>query len=243
MMLGGRRAAGNAVETHSMTFGDPIEDLYWIYRRERVPAFVASLTGRSPREYVPELGRQRIYERKEALLYLIVRSLRPESVIETGVQFGWSSMAILAAMRENGAGTLHSVDLPFVGQGHTTTDGNFDDTHVSTVSDTGRCVPEYLRTRWDLRVVANPAASTAELHRLVAEGPLDMFFHDSDHTYANMSLEYGIAWPALRAGGVLYSDDVDRNRALDDFARSVNRPKKVFRIHPGKPPSVGGLRK
>ncbi len=241
--LGARGIGQTAVSTSIMTFGDPIEDLYWIYRRQRVPAFVTVLTGRTPQEYIPELGRYRIYEGKEALLYLIVRSLRPEKVIETGVQFGWSSLAILAAMRENGVGSLHSIDLPFVGHGHLTTDGNFDDTHVNAISDTGRCVPEYLRSRWDLRIVADPGASTAELRRLVSEGPLDMFFHDSDHTYANMTLEYGIAWPALKPGGVLYSDDVDRNRALDDFAQSVGRTKRVFRIHPGKPPSLGGLRK
>jgi hypothetical protein len=226
-----------------MTFGDPLEDLYWLYRRERVPAFVESLTGKSPQGFIPELGRYRITGRKESLLYLIVRALRPERVVETGVQFGWSSLAILAAMRENGQGKLHSIDLPFVGEGHLTSDGKFDPTFVGEISDTGRCVPQYLRDRWDLRVVADPAASTATLRQFAAEGPLDMFFHDSEHSYANMSLEYGIAWPALRTGGVLYSDDVDQNPSFQELARSVGRPERLFRIHFGQAPSVGGIRK
>jgi len=46
------------------------------------------------------------------ILYVIVRLLKPEKVVETGVAAGVSSAFILEAMDDNGIGTLYSIDLP-----------------------------------------------------------------------------------------------------------------------------------
>src|SRR5215203_1891780 len=46
-------------------------------------------------------------------LYWLVRYLRPQVVLETGVAAGWSSRAFLLALRENGSGRLYSSDLPY----------------------------------------------------------------------------------------------------------------------------------
>jgi hypothetical protein len=46
---------------------------------------------------------------------------------------------------------------------------------------------------------------------------VDIFLHDSLHTYRNMRFEYQTVWPHLREGGVLLSDDVAMNRAFGDF--------------------------
>ena len=45
-------------------------------------------------------------------LYVLVRHLRPEHIIETGVSSGFSSAHFLLALRRNGRGQLHSIDLP-----------------------------------------------------------------------------------------------------------------------------------
>jgi hypothetical protein len=45
-------------------------------------------------------------------LYVIARLLRPRVIIESGVSSGISSAHILAALRKNGRGKLHSIDLP-----------------------------------------------------------------------------------------------------------------------------------
>ena len=46
---------------------------------------------------------------------------------------------------------------------------------------------------------------------------IDMFLHDSLHTHRNMSWEFRTVWPELKAGGVLLSDDIDKNRAFEKF--------------------------
>ncbi len=45
------------------------------------------------------------------LTYLLVRSLRPEVVLEIAPYYGWSTTWLLQALRDNGAGRLHSYDL------------------------------------------------------------------------------------------------------------------------------------
>ena len=46
------------------------------------------------------------------LLYDCVRLLKAKKIIETGVAYGWSSLAILKALSDSKAGTLYSVDMP-----------------------------------------------------------------------------------------------------------------------------------
>lgn len=226
-----------------MSFYDLVADLYWVYKRTRGAPFAETLSGAKPgsaHPFVAELVKEGIHERKEVLLYLVVRTLRPERVVETGVWYGWSSRAILTALHANDRGRLTSIDLPTVGTGRTYADGTFDGIHVGAATDTGRAVPEYLRSRWDLRVVANPAESTAALESAAHDG-LDLFLHDSEHSYENMSREFRIAWDGLRSHGVLYADDINWNRAYSDFARAVGRSPHRFRLYPLRPATVGAL--
>ncbi|MGW2023561.1 class I SAM-dependent methyltransferase [Streptomyces decoyicus] len=45
------------------------------------------------------------------MTYLLLRDLRPEIVVEVGTFYGWSTMWILSALRDNGNGHLHSFDI------------------------------------------------------------------------------------------------------------------------------------
>ncbi|MER0483343.1 class I SAM-dependent methyltransferase [Streptomyces sp. Edi2] len=45
------------------------------------------------------------------MTYLLLRDLRPEVVVEVGTFYGWSTMWILSALRDNGTGHLHSFDI------------------------------------------------------------------------------------------------------------------------------------
>ncbi|MGW7578725.1 class I SAM-dependent methyltransferase [Streptomyces sp. NPDC054765] len=45
------------------------------------------------------------------MTYLLLRDLRPETVVEVGTFYGWSTMWILSALRDNGTGHLHSFDI------------------------------------------------------------------------------------------------------------------------------------
>lgn len=46
-------------------------------------------------------------------LYVLVRTTKPKSIIETGVAGGDSSALILQALHDNKKGKLYSIDLPY----------------------------------------------------------------------------------------------------------------------------------
>jgi predicted O-methyltransferase YrrM len=129
--------------------------------------------------------------------YALCRILNPNVVVETGVAYGVSSAFILQALAVNGRGRLASVDLPPLA-----VDG---DNYV------GLLVPADLRLRWILR----RGQTSRVLPELLAElGSIDMFVHDSLHTYATMRREFALALEKLRRPGVLVSDDVQDNSAF-----------------------------
>ncbi len=70
------------------------------------------------------------------LLYDVVRSLRPDRVLETGVALGWSSLAILLALESLGHGELVSIDMPYPG--------------MKNDAFVGIAVPSHLHSRWTL---------------------------------------------------------------------------------------------
>jgi predicted O-methyltransferase YrrM len=53
---------------------------------------------------------------------------------------------------------------------------------------------------------------------------IDLFFHDSDHTYAHMMFEFREAMRKLAADGVIIADDIAWTSALWDFADQHDVP-------------------
>jgi predicted O-methyltransferase YrrM len=138
------------------------------------------------------------------LCYCITRAVRPKTVVETGVCYGVTSSFILQALHCNSEGHLHSVDLPPL--------------HHDADRFVGRFIPESLRSRWTL----HRGSSRRLLAPLVKSlGNVDLFIHDSLHTYRNMTMEMNLAWHSMRPGGVLIADDVQANRAFQDLAESA----------------------
>jgi transposase-like protein len=141
---------------------------------------------------------------RAAELYVLVRALQPDVVVETGVASGVSSAHLLLAMAENGKGTLHSIDLPNVGEGVALPPGKAP----------GWIVPDQLRDRWDLQL----GDSRDLLPKLLGSLKwVDIFFHDSDHSKESMIFEFEAALPKVRAGGLILSDDTNYNDAWDEF--------------------------
>lgn len=122
-------------------------------------------------------------------LYLLVRAARPRVVVDTGVLYGASSGHILEALARNGNGELHSIDI---GR------SDLEPPHEYFV-------PPELQPRWELII----GDSRRELPPLLRRcGTIDIFHHDSLHTWAHMTWEYEAAFPHLSPEGVLSSDDI-----------------------------------
>jgi predicted O-methyltransferase YrrM len=152
-------------------------------------------------------------------LYSIVRTLRPHVMVETGVANGFSTAFLLLALKANGEGELHSIDLPReVGKAYEP--GTFYEgtgrAGIPPGRESGWLIPDELRDRWRLVVGRSQEQLPPLLRRL---GAIDFFMHDSEHSFECMWFEFNAAWPALRAGGVLVSDDVNTTAAFPRFAQ------------------------
>ena len=154
---------------------------------------------------------------------VLIRLLKPEIVVETGVGAGVTSWTILHAMEQNGVGKLISIDLPTP--------------NTELLPGVGYLVPRELRHRWDLRT----GPSRKLLPRVLKEmGRADIFLHDSRHSYSNQLREYRTAWPFIKKGGMLISDDVS-NDALYEASRQWGREPSI--IGQDKDSPIGLVRK
>ncbi len=142
------------------------------------------------------------------LCYLTCRATKPAIVLETGVAYGVTSAFILKALEVNGYGLLHSVDLPPLGRDA--------DRFV------GILIPPALKHRWRL----HRGASKRVLPRLLSQlGRVDLFVHDSLHTYTNMNWEFQIVAPYLGRPAIVVADDIENNPA---FLEWVQRTRPAF---------------
>ena len=132
-------------------------------------------------------------------LYLIIRSLKPDTVVETGVASGESSTFMLQAMEDNKKGKLFSIDLP------PSVDQSKRKIIFPKDKSSGWIIPGNLKDRWELHEGDSGDLLLPLLQKL---GTIDGFFHDSLHTYDHMMFEYKTSWDFMRNGGILFSDDV-----------------------------------
>ena len=138
-------------------------------------------------------------------LYLVVRSLRPRTIVETGVAHGVSTAHILTALFANGEGVLHSMDKRSRASYPNGLDGPEIATRIHAV-----LVPRSMRTHPNGRWVFHDELITeATLDRLMARtGQIDVFIHDSDHSPEHVYRELKTAWRHLSPTGVLIVDDI-----------------------------------
>lgn len=157
-------------------------------------------------------------------LYVLVRAVRPSVLIETGCFSGWDSTVLLTALQRNGHGSLTTIDLPpqavSLGSEMPSLKGGLEP---------GFLVPDELRSRWELRV-ADVREELPGLLRTIGE--VDLFFHDSDHSYTHVLWELTSAWQYLGRSGVIVVDDVSWNTAVWEFARGVGAPVALRRGSP-----------
>ena len=133
-----------------------------------------------------------------SLLYVLVKSKKPQLLVETGVANGVSTNSIMLALGEaNSSGLLHSFDvLPetkdaYIGKG-----------------------------KWNFHLL-DKKRTHRQLSVAVGKFPLvDIWLHDSNHGYRWQKFEYLLALSRLKEGGILISDDIDASPAWGELAKS-----------------------
>lgn len=145
-----------------------------------------------------------------ATVYALTRWLRPAVVVESGGFIGMSSAFILKALADENLTTarLYSIEL-------------------SEACEQGALVPEELRPQFvPMRGKVEDFLRSDELPRSI-----DLFLHDSSHSYKHMLWEFRQFWPRLRDGGLLVSHDVQMNAAFSEFiAKTYAHDTKTGRL-------------
>jgi predicted O-methyltransferase YrrM len=185
------------------------------------PAFAEGLHAAEKRFRALSIESADLFAKKVLTQYAAVRALAPACIVETGVANGVSSAYLLLALHKNGKGRLHSIGLA-------------DPAFLPPGVAPGWLVPSWLRGLWQVHIGDAREILGSLLSQL---GSVDIFIHDSLHTYDHMMWEFEITYPVLRAGGLLVADDALWNSSFYDFARKVHEPDaKILR-------GVGFLRK
>ncbi len=161
-----------------------------------------------------------------ALLYASVKLLGARRVLETGVAYGWSSLAILAAQHDAGLSdtVLVSIDMPYP--------------KMNNEPYVGIVVPDKYRTRWTL--IREPDRNGIRKGLSRFRGEIDLCHYDSDKSWYGRRFAYPLLWNALRSGGIFISDDIQDNFYFKEFAERISVP---FHVTESAGKFVGVLRK
>jgi predicted O-methyltransferase YrrM len=214
-----RPPASSITEALSFLFEDANPETITTLRREliRNHRFFNEINAK----FVEKRNRRLHCEGCREFLYLVIRFRKPNVVLETGVFDGTSSAVILQALCDNGSGTLVSVDLPAAEKAIPLSTDTMRETTLPPHCQPGWIVPDYLRERY--RLVLGDSKSM--LPQLLEEySTIDIFLHDSLHSFEHQYWEYTTAWPYLSKGGLLLSDDIFWSPAFHRFCREKRRP-------------------
>ena len=141
--------------------------------------------------------------------YALVRATEPDHVVETGTHLGLGSCVIAAALLRNGHGRLTTIDID---------------------PDAGYLIAEPWAGVIDRRI----GSSIEELAKM---RDVDIFLHDSLHTYDYETRELAAVEPNLRPDAIVLSDNAHDSSALSDWAE---RTAVITCFSRSSPSTTGG---
>jgi hypothetical protein len=138
------------------------------------------------------------------LLYYLSEHVKARNALETGVSYGWSSLAILLSISTRNYSLLTSTDMPYPIKD--------SDKYLGCV------VPENLKSYWKIIKLADRDGIPLALSNLKV---IDICHYDSNKSYKERQWAYPLLWNALRQGGCFISDDIGDNVAFHDFCHAL----------------------
>jgi hypothetical protein len=136
--------------------------------------------------------------------YAIIRAAQPDHVVETGTHLGLGSCVIAAALLRNGHGRLTTIDID---------------------SEAGYLIGE----PWASVIDRRAGNSIDVLGELTG---VDLFLHDSLHTYDYETSELTAVEPNLNADAIVLSDNAHESSALSEWAERSGRHYLFFKEQP-----------
>ena len=206
---------------------------YEIDNEAELAEFVADLLGIAPSQvsaYIEETRSDReLHERlrrvtrwqfdvkgrlpigNRLLWYALVRSLKPELIVETGIYQGLGSLVLLRALEANAREGVEGELLSF----------DFD-------PGAGQVVSKRLARRW--RKIEGMTGET--LIPALAGRRVGMMLQDTPHTYENQSFEFGATISHAAERLVMLDSGGGRTRALADICSEHGGTYRHFREQP-----------
>ena len=114
-----------------------------------------------------------------SFIYYLVKYSNAQNIIETGVAYGWSSLAILLAIKDSKDAKLISNDMPYVNMGN--------DDYVGCV------ISNKLKYKWELQRLPDVRGIPLALKKF--KNIIDLCHYDSDKSYTaecGQLLYYGV---------------------------------------------------
>ena len=146
--------------------------------------------------------------------YVLIRKFHLKKIVETGVSMGWSSYMILKALEREKEGKLYSIDID-------------SSEKLKQEGSVGYLVPKKLNHNWKLILGDSNKLLRPTLEKIKN---IDMFIHDSDHSYKTMLYEFQLSWKFLNQKGFLCSDDINYNKAFEKFVSDYEDELKNYPI-------------
>ena len=146
------------------------------------------------------------------LLYYLIRKLKPNVVVETGVALGFSSKAILEAINVNELGKLYSSDFPYIAL------------HNSK-RYIGYLVDDNLKSNWQL-FIKGDAKNLTSICNLIST--IDLFHYDSDKSYLGRYFTLKKIKNKLHMNSVIVMDDIQDNLFFKSFVEKHTCKYHVF---------------
>jgi hypothetical protein len=148
------------------------------------------------------------------LLYFLISKYKPEIVVETGVAAGWSSRAILEAVKCNGKGRLFSSDFPYF---RLSKPEQYIGVVVPKSSD--------IRENWSLDVRGDRVA-IPEIYKSVQQ--IDFFHYDSDKSYDGRRFVYKTLKSKFNQNCIIIMDDIQDNLFFNELVDQEKLDVKIF---------------
>ena len=156
-------------------------------------------------------------------IYSLIRNRKPKIILETGVLHGLTSAWILKAIKDNGYGSLISIDLPrrdwFEHFGKKPFGPGGDAEFEIEEQKPGWIIPDNLHESWSLHL----GPSSKYLEKIIKNNTeIELFIHDSDHSYEVMKFECDLVQNHLNNIDIII-DDHYCNDFYKDFSKNFDR--------------------